>query len=77
MIGLGQGFRVQRFPDVIGIQGFIWFPKSILEAFYERSVGFVILNLKPGTSLAIMWQNQHLSRELSVFNFALILNPER
>jgi len=34
----GSGFRVQRFPDAIGIQGFIWFPKSILEAFYERSI---------------------------------------
>jgi len=51
MIGLGQGFRVQRFPDVIGIQGIIRFLKSILEAFYERSVGFVISNLNPGTSL--------------------------
>jgi hypothetical protein len=27
--------------------------------------------------LAIMWHNQHLSRELWVFNFALVLNPER
>jgi hypothetical protein len=59
------------------VHGFIWFLKSILEAFYERSAGFVILNLKPGTSLAIMRQKQHLSRELWVFNFAVVFNPER
>jgi hypothetical protein len=42
MIGPGQGFMVQRFPDVTGIQGIIRLLKSILEAFYGGSVGFVI-----------------------------------
>jgi hypothetical protein len=68
---IGSGFKGSE------VQGFIWFLKSILETLYERSVGFVIPNLKPGISLAIMWQSQHLSRELWVFNFALFLNPER
>jgi hypothetical protein len=51
--------------------------KYILEAFSERSVGIVTPDLKPGTSLAIMWQNRHLSLELWVFYFAPELNPER
>jgi hypothetical protein len=37
---------------------------------------FVIPNLKVGSALAIMWQNQHFLRGLRVFNFVLVPNPE-
>jgi hypothetical protein len=42
----GSGFKGSE------VHGFIWFLKTILVAFYESSVGFVIHNLKQ----ALSWQ---------------------
>jgi hypothetical protein len=56
-----------------GVHGLIWFLKSTLEAFYERSVGFVISNLKPGTSLEAVREWLFVARILLL---SLTLNGE-
>jgi len=43
---------------------------------YEKSVRFVIPNLKVDGALAIIWQNLNFLRRLLVFNFVLVPNPE-
>jgi hypothetical protein len=44
---------------------------------YEKSVRFVRPYPKFGAKLAIIWENEHFSRGLQVFNAFLVLNPER